>query len=146
MSGYSWFAKMKKPAVAADVAVFAKSRKGIEILLIKRKNAPFKDYWAIPGGFIEIDEELEKAAVRELREETGLRNIRISFLGVFGDPKRDPRGRVIGIVYCAYVPKRVKIKAGDDAKEARWFPVSRPPKLAFDHKRIIRHALKMTRK
>lgn len=130
-----------RPAVSVDMVVFREGDDGREILLILRKNDPFKGRWAIPGGFVEEDEPLEKAAARELEEETGLTRVRLEQFGVFGDPKRDPRGRTISIAYRGTVGKRAKVKGGDDASAAAWHRLDKLPSLAFDHKKIIRHAL-----
>jgi 8-oxo-dGTP diphosphatase len=106
--------------------------------LIRRKLAPFAGCWAIPGGYVEIDEALEDAARRELREETGLEAQRLEQLYAFGDPKRDPRERTISVAYLTRVTAvEAKARAGDDAAEVGWFNLQRPPALAFDHKIIL---------
>lgn len=108
-----------------------------EILLIKRLNEPFKDYWALPGGFVDENEDLEEAAHRELKEETNLEVEDLYQLGAFGAPGRDPRGRMISIAYLGYSSDVENAKAMDDAKELKWFKINDLPKLAFDHKEII---------
>jgi 8-oxo-dGTP diphosphatase len=126
-----------RPAVAADMVIVTREDKP-RVLLIKRKHPPFQGRWALPGGFVNMDESLEAAARRELHEETGIRTGKVLQLGAFGDPKRDPRGRIISVVYLAVVkPGAVKPKAGDDAAAAGWFSLRRPPKLAFDHADIL---------
>jgi 8-oxo-dGTP diphosphatase len=106
--------------------------------LIRRKHDPFAGSWAIPGGFVDMDEALDAAARRELLEETGVRARGLIQFGTFGDPGRDPRGRVISIAYLAIVdPKRLRPVAADDAADVAWFSLVRPPKLAFDHKDIL---------
>jgi 8-oxo-dGTP diphosphatase len=108
-----------------------------EILLIKRLNEPFKDYWALPGGFVDENEDLEEAAHRELKEETNLEVEDLYQLGAFGAPGRDPRGHMISIAYLGYSSDVENAKAMDDAKELKWFKINALPKLAFDHKEII---------
>lgn len=136
----------KNPALTTDIIIFSKIEEKIKVLLIKRKYDPFKDCWAIPGGFVEYNEELEDSAKRELQEETGISGVIIEQLGAFGRVGRDPRGRTVSIVYYACVnASELNIKAQDDAKEAQWFNIQELPKLAFDHSEIMSLALKDTR-
>ncbi len=114
-----------------------------EVLLVRRINDPFKDYWAIPGGFVEITEGTKQAAIRELLEETGVHGEVINLVGVFDSPDRDPRRNTICIAYLIKPVASLEIKASDDAKEVRWFVISNLPKLAFDHKSQIEAALKL---
>jgi 8-oxo-dGTP diphosphatase len=94
--------------------------------------------WALPGGFVEMDESLEAAARRELFEETGIKASKLEQVHIFGDPGRDPRGRTISVVYLAFVNiNKVKPRAGDDAAEAGWHFLRHPPALAFDHRQIL---------
>jgi len=133
----------KNPALTVDIAVFSIIDKELRILLIKRKDPPFQDKWAIPGGFVEYDEELITAAKRELEEETGIKNVLPEQVHTFGKVGRDPRGRTVSVVYFAFIdPSAVKIKAGSDAKEACWFNVKNLPELAFDHREIIDFTVK----
>ncbi len=112
-----------------------------EVLLVRRARDPFKGMWAIPGGFVEMDEDLPAAARRELREETGLDVPALKQFRTFGRPGRDPRGRQITVVYIARVSRDVPPpRAGDDAAEARWFPFEALPRLAFDHAEVLREA------
>lgn len=127
-----------RPMVTVDVVIFTLRDDDLQVLLIRRKNPPFAGMWAIPGGFIGIDEPLEAAALRELEEETGVRDVHLEQLYTFGDPGRDPRGRVITVAYMALLPaERTSLRAGDDAADARWWPMSALPPLAFDHDRIL---------
>ena len=133
--------KYPHPAVTADCVVFNNEDNKIYVLLIKRNNEPFKDYWAFPGGFVNIDESAEETAIRELYEETGLEITQIEQLKAYTSPDRDPRERVITIVFIAE-SKIKKVKGGDDAKEAKWFDISNLPDLAFDHEKILKDALR----
>jgi len=130
--------------VAADAVVFRFARGKARLLLVRRKHDPYKGDWAIPGGFIELDEELEDAAARELKEETGLVNIRLEQMRTFGACGRDPRGRQITIVFMGIVGSgQSRLKAGDDAVEARWFDIDKlPENMAFDHRDIAAFAIK----
>jgi 8-oxo-dGTP diphosphatase len=126
-----------RPAVTVDVAIVTRQARP-RVLLIRRKNPPFEGMWALPGGFVEMEESLETAAQRELFEETGIQGVKLSQVHTFGDPGRDPRGRVISVVYLARVGSaQVKPRAGDDAADVGWHYLHRPPALAFDHKKIL---------
>ena len=131
-----------RPAVSVDIVVMRGDGEMGEILLVQRGGEPYKGMWALPGGFVEADETLEQAAARELEEETGLRRARLEQLGAFSDPDRDPRGRTISFAFTVRVGPRAVVRAGDDADATRWFPVGKLPKLAFDHRKIIRRALR----
>jgi 8-oxo-dGTP diphosphatase len=141
---YDW----PRPMVAADAAVFGFFAGKAKVLLVNRKYEPFKGQWALPGGFIGIDEELDDAVARELFEETGLSGIALEQMHTFGKPGRDPRGRQITIVFMGVASKeQQKLKAGDDAAEARWFDIEKLPKdLAFDHNEVVRFAIGMFKK
>jgi 8-oxo-dGTP diphosphatase len=129
-----------RPAVTVDIVIVTREPRP-RVLLIRRKHTPFAGMWAIPGGFVDMDEALEDAARRELREETGVQVRRLEQLHTFGDPQRDPRGRTISVVYLARVSAaRVRPRAADDAAEADWHPLSRLPPLAFDHAQILTRA------
>lgn len=128
------------PAVTVDIIVLKKSG---QLLLIKRKNDPFKDKWAFPGGYVEKDEPLICAAMRELKEETGIDNSNLIQFEAVGDPGRDPRGWTITVVYYLTVDEDVVGKAGDDAADVRWFSVNELPEAAFDHKEIFERFLEV---
>jgi 8-oxo-dGTP diphosphatase len=129
-----------------DVVIFTVRRERLEVLLIRRRKAPFADRWAIPGGFVDMDESLEQGALRELEEETGVRDVYLEQLYTFGAPGRDPRGRTITVAYYALVnSSHVHPKGADDASEARWFDVRKLPPLAFDHDQILDYALRRLR-
>ena len=136
---YDW----PRPMVSVDAAVFGFFRGKAKLLLIRRKNEPFKGQWALPGGFVGINEELEAAAERELAEETGLVNVTLEQMHTFGKCGRDPRGRQITIVFTGTATEGLnKIKAGDDAAKARWFGIEKLPKdLAFDHSEVVKFAI-----
>jgi 8-oxo-dGTP diphosphatase len=126
-----------RPAVTVDVVVVSRERKP-RVLLIRRKNEPFAGKWALPGGFVDMDETLEAAARRELQEETSIQTDKLEQLHTFGDPGRDPRGRTISVVFLARVdPQTVQPQAADDAREVGWHPLTELPPLAFDHDRIL---------
>ena len=129
------------PAVTTDCVIFGYDvREGLSVLLIERGLDPYKGRWAFPGGFLKMDEDADTGARRELKEETGFDTASICQFGTFTAVDRDPRERVITIAYMALVRKH-EVKGGDDAADARWFPVSAIPPLAFDHDRILRLAL-----
>ncbi len=135
--------------VTADAAVFSFVRGKAKLLLVKRKHDPYKGHWAIPGGFVEIGEELEDAVVRELAEETGLRDLPLEQMRAFGTVGRDPRGRTITVVFMGITAaERTVVKGDDDAAEARWFDIDDlPENMAFDHTVIARFAIgKLKRK
>ena len=132
--------------MTVDIVIFTLRKGSLQVLLVKRGVPPFEGQYAVPGGFIRGDESLEEAARRELHEETGVRNVFLEQLCTFGDPKRDPRGRVITVAYYALIASdKLSLVAGADAAEAQWFPASRLPPLAFDHKSILDYALERLR-
>jgi len=126
-----------RPAVTVDIAIVTREARP-RVLLIRRKHPPFASMWALPGGFVDMDESLEDAARRELLEETGVKAARLKQVHTFGAPDRDPRGRTISVLYLARVDfSQVKPKAADDAAAVGWHYLDRPPRLAFDHGEIL---------
>lgn len=135
-----------RPSVTVDVIIFTLRDNYLQVLLIKRKYPPFQEVWAIPGGFVGIDESLEEAALRELEEETGVCDVYLEQLYTFGEVDRDPRGRVITVAYFALVPAAaIDPHAGSDAAETGWWSMYDLPPLAFDHAEILAYALKRLR-
>ena len=130
--------KFEKPSVTVDLVVFTIRNDQLYILLIKRGIWPFKDCYALPGGFVRMDEKLKQTAIRELFEETSIKDVYLKQVHTFSDVDRDPRTRVITVAYLALINSdNVKLSADTDAKEAKWFAMTNLPKLAFDHNRII---------
>lgn len=135
-----------KPSVTVDIVIFTLSEGDLKVLLVERDVEPFKGVWAIPGGFVRLNESLDDAAKRELKEETGAEGVYLEQLFTFGDPHRDPRGRVITVAYFALASsENIKLKASTDVSDAKWFPVSNIPEMAFDHSKIFQYALKRLR-
>ena len=132
-----------RPALTVDCVVFGFTpSKGLEVLLIQRAHDPYAEHWALPGGFVDMDEDALCAASRELEEETGLRNCSLKQFYTFSTPDRDPRGRVVSIGFQTLVNSQDHvIKANSDAKAAQWFTIDNLPPLAFDHNRIVQKAL-----
>lgn len=130
---------VSKIFVTVDVLVI--NKKTDEILLIKRLNEPFKDCWALPGGFVDENEDLEQAARRELFEETNIETDEMTQIGAFGKPNRDPRGHMISVAYQTNLIDNQIVKAKDDAKEVKCFSINDLPDLAFDHFDIINSIL-----
>jgi 8-oxo-dGTP diphosphatase len=132
-----------RPTLTVDCVVFGLDEGDLKVLLVKRSLDPFKDKWALPGGFVHVDENLEDAARRELEEETGVRQLYLEQLYTFGDVDRDPRGHVVTVAYYALVKlSDHRVRAATDASDADWFPVAKHPPLAFDHRRIVASALR----
>lgn len=131
-----------RPALAVDCVVFGLDDAGLQILLIQRGLAPFEGKWALPGGFVHLDETLDEAARRELAEETGIEKVYLEQLHTFGTIDRDPRERVVSVAHYALVKlSDHRVKAATDAREAAWFSVTDLPSLAFDHEEIVQRAL-----
>ncbi len=135
-----------RPALTVDCIIFGLDKKELKVLLIRRGLEPFLGKWALPGGFVNMAEDLESAALRELEEETGVKDVFIEQLFTFGAVKRDPRGRVVSVAYYALVNlDEHPIHASSDAEDAAWFEVGELPELAFDHEKIMDVALKRLR-
>lgn len=130
--------KFARPALTVDCVVFGLDDEDLKVLLIERDLPPFEGQWALPGGFVRVDESLDDAALRELGEETGLKKVFLEQLYTVGDLDRDPRERVVTVTYYALVRlSSHKVKAATDARQALWFAIDDVPKLAFDHQKIM---------
>jgi 8-oxo-dGTP diphosphatase len=135
-----------RPALTVDAVVFGLDEEDLKVLLIRRALPPFQDAWALPGGFVRVEESLEEAVRRELQEETGITQVFLEQLYTFGDVNRDPRERIVTVAYYALVKlSDHRIKAATDARDAAWFAVSEARGLAFDHDRILATALERLR-
>lgn len=129
--------KYPRAALTTDAIVFVKDGDTIFILLIQRGREPFKNKWALPGGFIEMNETLEQACIRELEEETGLKAEKMTQFKTYDAIDRDPRHRTISVVHSVELNEKQSVKGSDDAAYAEWFPVDNLPELGFDHKQIL---------
>jgi len=135
--------KYPRPAVTVDAVLFSKQNNEWHVLLIQRKNEPFQNCWALPGGFLDENESPAIAVARELEEETTLTNIELQELGFFGEPKRDPRAHTVSLVYWSIVDANTLTPtAADDAKDIKWQPLAELPQLAFDHNKVISEGTK----
>jgi 8-oxo-dGTP diphosphatase len=133
-------------SVTVDIVLFSEAAPGPSVLLIRRAAEPFAGHLALPGGYVEIDESLADAALRELAEETGVSGVHLVQLGAYGDPGRDPRGRTVSVVHVATLPEPVEATAGSDAAQVAWHPLAdvlagSGGGLAFDHQRILHDAV-----
>jgi 8-oxo-dGTP diphosphatase len=139
--------RYERPSVTVDVVIFTLRNRELHVLLVQRRRWPYEGYWALPGGFIAMDESLEQSARRELEEETGVRDVYLEQLYTFGDPGRDPRTRVISVSYFALVRADLhELRVSEESTAVRWFPVhSLPAPLAFDHDTILHYALSRLR-
>ena len=136
-----------RPALTVDCVVFGLGDEGLKVLLIQRKGEPFKGKWAIPGGFVDLDEGLEDAARRELEEETGIGDVPLEQFHTFGEVDRDPRGRTVSVAYCALVNlEEHRPRASSDAADAAWFAITETPELAFDHDLVLDMACQALRR
>ena len=136
-----------RPALTVDPVIFTLRENRLHVLLIQRAEPPFTGMWALPGGFVRLEESLEEAVLREMEEETGLKQAYLEQLYTYGEPGRDPRDRIITVAYFALIPADAPFRSegGSDARQARWFPVEELPSLAFDHSQIITYALRRLR-
>lgn len=128
-----------RPAVTTDAILISPAK---TVLLIERGREPYKGTWALPGGFIDMDEELEVACLRELEEETGIKLDGLKQFKTFGGVNRDPRHRTISIIFYCFTEAEIQTTAGDDAAKAEWFPIDELPELAFDHGQILEEFIK----
>jgi 8-oxo-dGTP diphosphatase len=132
-----------RPMVTADIVLFCVQNNKWYILLIERLNDPYAGCWALPGGFVDQDEDIDHAAARELKEETRIDGIELEQLHTFGKPGRDPRGHCVTVAYLGFANHtKINAQAGDDAKNLKWFSLSKLPPLAFDHRQIVEMAIK----
>ncbi len=133
-------------SVTIDVAILTVKDDDLKILLVKKNSEPFRNMWALPGGFIKMNESLEESAKRSLFEETGVRDVYLEQLYSLGDPKRDPRGRIITVAYFALINSdKIKLQAATGVSGVQWCSVKHLPKLAFDHEKIVSYALQRLR-
>jgi 8-oxo-dGTP diphosphatase len=139
--------RYERPSVTVDVVIFTLRNRELHVLLVQRRRWPYEGYWALPGGFIAIDESLEESARRELEEETGVHDVYLEQLYTFGKPGRDPRTRVISVSYFALVRADIhQLRVSEESTDVRWFPVRiLPTPLAFDHDTILHYALSRLR-
>lgn len=140
--------EFERPGLTVDCVIFGLDldEETLRVMLIERDVEPFAGVWAIPGGFVRPQETLMEAATRELEEETGISGVFLEQLYTFGDPKRDPRGWIVSVAYYALVsPEKHLLHATADARQARWFPITSLPELAFDHAEILATALSRIR-
>lgn len=136
------FHSYKNPSLAVDLVVFGYHEQQLSLLLLNRKEEPFKDGWTLPGGFVQMEERFSDTCSRLLKTKVGMDKLYLEQLYTFDDPERDPRGRVIAVAHFALInPKQFEIVAGTMANDVQWFPVHKVPKLGFDHKNIFRKAL-----
>ncbi len=145
MGNYTY--EYPRPALTVDIVVFTLREEQLQVMLIQRRGEPYAGMWALPGGFVHVDESLEDAAHRELYEETGISTAYLEQLYTYGDPLRDPRDRVVSVAYFALTPSSVPFqdRGGSDASRAAWYPVDHLPTLAFDHAEIASYALRRLR-
>jgi len=136
-----------RPAVTVDTVIFRETDDNIEVLLIQRGHEPFIGMWVCPGGFIDMNEIPEDAAIWELEEEAGLKEVELFQFHAYGAINRDPRHRTIAIAYAGFLKNNsIEVKGGDDAAEARWFNIHQLPKLAFDHDQIVADAIEFAQR
>lgn len=136
----------ERPAVTVDLVIFTVNEHMLKIMLVKRAENPFADCWSIPGGFLKAGESLDDAALRVLKQKTGMENVYVEQLYTFGDPKRDPRTRVITVTYFALIPWKDLVQPeSDKVTDLTWVSVDQLPKLAFDHQEIVKYAIQRLR-
>lgn len=145
MKAYSY--EHPRPALTVDVVIFTVQDQALKVLLIQRRDDPFRHRWALPGGFVALEESLEMAAARKLNEETGVTAAYLEQLYTYGEPGRDPRGRVVSVAYFALISSDTQIHhpSGNDALPVNWFIYNQMPSLAFDHDQIVHYAVRRLR-
>jgi 8-oxo-dGTP diphosphatase len=143
MSAYDY----PRPTLTVDIVTFSVRNGRLNVLIIKRSKDPYAGTWALPGGFMNIEESLDAAATRVLEEETGLQEVYLEQLYTYGDPFRCPKDRVVTVAYFALIPSNAPIRyeGGKDISHVRWFPIDNLPQLAFDHQDILNYALRRLR-
>lgn len=140
------FDQYQNPALAVDLAVFGYHDRKLSVLLLNRKDEPFKDQWVLPGGFVQMEESFQQTCTRMLQTKLGIDKVYLEQLYSFDDPQRDPRGRVVSVSYYALInPQKFEIVAGSMANDVKWVDVNKVPKLGFDHKKIFQLALQRLR-
>ena len=135
-----------RASLTVDAVVFRRFEDNYQVLLIERGNEPFKGKWALPGGFLDMDETLEEAVVRELKEETNISGVELNQLHAFSTLGRDPRGRTISVIFWGILENKQEAKAGDDASKTHWFDINNLPFLAFDHDEVLQMAIRKLQK
>ena len=136
------YSEYEQPGITVDLVFFTVSDDSLKVMLVKRAEAPYSGYWSLPGGFLKIGESLEEAALRVLKEKTGVEDVYIEQLYTFGDPSRDPRARVITVAYFALIPwKHLSQPESQKIADITWHPADQLPRLAFDHKKIAEYAV-----
>lgn len=146
MSSPTYTYKYPRPMVTADVVLFGMINAQPSIMLVTRKNDPFAGSMAFPGGFLEMDEDVHTCAMRELHEETGISDVQLYQMLTVGSPERDPRGRVITVVYSGFYHGTTKPLSGSDAAAVDWYALNKLPELAFDHSEVLVEVCKRWRK
>jgi len=138
--------KYEQSSVTVDLVIFTVNKETLNVMLVKRAEAPYKDEWSLPGGFLFTGESLDEAALRVLKEKTGVKNVYLEQLYTFGKPDRDPRARVITVAYFALIPwSNLDQPESNKVTDLKWASVNQIPKLAFDHKEILRSAIQRLR-
>lgn len=131
-----------RPAVTVDALLFLKKEDDYHLLLIQRKHEPFRGKWALPGGFVDKNEDPDDSVYRELEEETNLKKVSLKQFHTYGAFGRDPRGHVVSVIYWGFIEhENANAIAGDDAQNARWFSIKELPPMAFDHNKIVKEAI-----
>lgn len=140
------YAAYEQPAVTVDLVIFTVNKDALKVMLVKRAEEPFSGYWSLPGGFLKLGESLDEAALRVLKEKTGVQEVYLEQLYTFGEPDRDPRARVITVTYFALIPwKKLSTPESHKVTDVTWQSIDRLSRLAFDHKEIVNYAVQRLR-